>query len=210
MKETVNQIARLIDRSHRVLITSHERLDGDSVGSELALYHLLTGLSKAPVVVNDGLIPAAYCFLKGTEKVIDISRVDPPAREFDCVIVIDCPTPGRVAGVQRLLHNAVPSINIDHHPGNTNFGSLNLTDEKASSSAELIYYLVESQGYVLTPDMAEALYTAVLTDTGRFCFSNTTPGSLRVAAALVEAGARPEYISERVYPFLLNQEFLIL
>jgi phosphoesterase RecJ-like protein len=101
--------------------------------------------------------------------------------------------------VQRLLNNALVSINIDHHPGNTNFGCLNLTDEKASSSAELIYYLVQSQGYTLTPDMAEALYAAVLTDTGCFCFSNTTPGSLRVGAALVEAGARPEYISERIY-----------
>lgn len=199
MKEILSQIATLIDQSQRFLITSHERLDGDSVGSELALYHLLTELNKTPVVVNDGPIPAAYCFLKGAEKLINISRADLPVGEFDCVIIIDCPTLERIAAVQRFIDDTIPSINIDHHPGNTNFALLNLTDEKVSSSAELIYHFIEAQNFSLTPDIAEALYAAILTDTGCFRFSNTTPGSLRTAAALVQAGARPAHISEQVY-----------
>ncbi len=198
-KELLNQIDRLLQGSQRFLVSSHERLDGDGVGSELAVYHLLTDMGKAPLVVNDGPFPELYRFLSGAAKVIDLSQSPAPEQDFDCAIILDCPTLERTARVQGLLGGGIPSINIDHHPGNVHFATANLVDEDASCTGELIYRLIEAQNYPLTPDMAEALYTAVLTDTGRFAYENTTPDSLTMAAALMEAGANAARISERIY-----------
>ena len=192
----IRQIAEIIHKGRTFLVTSHVRLDGDAVGSELALYEALKSLGKEAVVYNQDRTPQMYAFLPDAGVIVN--RLG-PLDGFDAVFVLDCSEiermgeeAPRIAGIRRI-------VNIDHHISNDRYGHLTLTDPEASSTGEMIFRLIDGMGIELTRDMAVNLYTAILTDTGAFRYSNTGPKTFAVAGRLLEKGADPAWIAQMVY-----------
>lgn len=185
-------------RSHdRFLLVTHENPDGDALGSVLAAKLALEQLGKDAVMYLFGRVPlpAEYAFMDLTELHRDL-----PADVGERVVVaLDCANIRRM-GPETGFLDATPAIlNIDHHHDNSRFGHLNLIVPDASSTGEVLHDLFQELGVTITPDIAEALYIALVTDTGRFQYTNTTPKTLRLAADLVEAGANVHRVFQAVY-----------
>ncbi len=186
-------------RAHdRFLVTSHDNPDGDALGSLLAMHLALEALGKDSVMViaGDAPLPGEYAFLDLEAR--GLVRSPPPDAGSRVLVALDCAQESRI--VDPTLVGAAPlTVNIDHHHDNTRFGDVDLVVDDASSTAEVLADVFAELGVALTPEIAEALYTAVVTDTGRFQYSNTTPKALRLAAELVEAGASPSRVFVEVY-----------
>lgn len=190
---------RIIDaiRSNQsFLITSHVRLDGDAVGSELALYHLLRNMGKNAVVYNQDETPHNYRFLPGSEAILrTLDSIEP----FDAVFVLDCSELDRIGDAATRIAEAKCIINVDHHISNKGEFGIGVVDPSASSVGELIFRLMEEMGADVTEDIAVNLYTAILTDTGSFRYSNTGKETFRIAGRLLEAGVSPHGVAAWVY-----------
>ncbi|MCE5262038.1 MAG: bifunctional oligoribonuclease/PAP phosphatase NrnA [Deltaproteobacteria bacterium] len=192
----LRKISALIGEHHTFLITAHERLDGDALGSELAVYALLKGLGKEAVVYNQDRTPENYRFLPGSDRIV---HELPPLEAFEAAFILDCSELARVGGEAGRIAGIPNLINIDHHVSNEGFCEVRLTDPQASSTGELIFRLVRDMGLDISKEIATCLYAAILTDTGGFRYNNTRRGTLLAAADLVGAGAEPQWISENVY-----------
>ena len=190
--KNVKEIVQFIFQHDRFVLTSHVRPDGDSIASQLAMAEALEQLGKHAEIYDRDPFPPNYRSLPGVER---IHVGEPVKGEFDAVIVLECANLKR-ADVEGL--DAFPAINIDHHPVNDMFGVLNWVDPSASAVGEMLYLLFSELGTQFTPDMATNLYTAILTDTGSFQFSNTTARTFRIASDLVSAGADPAWIAQVV------------
>lgn len=189
-----NDLQTLIKNNQSFLISSHQSLDGDCVGSQLAFAWYLKHLGKDVVIYNHDPVPAKFIFLK------DSGQISPkePSGSFDVVAILDCSNPGRLGwdGIEKL---APTIINIDHHRDNTRFGTLNIVETRAAATGELIYEFLCHTGITIPSHVAEYLYTAILTDTGGFRFSNTSSTILRVCSELIDKGAIGFKIYEQVY-----------
>src|SRR5215813_14880730 len=189
----LSQVVELIEHKHRFAITSHVRPDGDSLGSSLGLYWLLRALDKDVEVIMRDSAPHAYQQLPGA----DLIRVTPAVdREYDGVFVIECSDIDR-PGLIDLEKQFV--VNIDHHTSTVLFGTINWIDSTASAVGEMIYNLCKATGVRVTKEIAECVYTALITDTGSFHYSNTTERTFKVASELVRAGVKPAKISQAVF-----------
>ncbi len=196
-QSAVNDIIRTLQNAAKILLTAHRDPDGDSLGSQLAMHAYLISIGKTVLMCNEGAIPTRYLFLDGVEKV----KTQPENVSFDpdLVVVLESTSLERVGKVINLIPADCTVVNIDHHVGNCLYGDINLVDEKASSVAEVLHRILKAAGFEYTKSTAECLFTAILTDTGRFRFSSTTPNSLRICADLIEAGADPRELTDRIY-----------
>ncbi len=194
---TLAEVAEEIRAADRFLLTTHEGPDGDALGSLLATHKLLQQLGKDSVMflaAKEFPLPVEYRFLP-LEEVFH----EPPVDLVDRVVVfLDCGNIDRMP-VDFLRRDEAKILNIDHHHDNTRFGSLNLVDTRASCTAEILYRLARLLGAEITPDIATALYVALVTDTGRFMYENTGPDAHRMAAELIEAGVEVHDIYRRLY-----------
>jgi phosphoesterase RecJ-like protein len=192
----LRRISEQIGRHRVFLITAHERPDGDALGSELALCHMLTGLGKEVVVYNQDRTPDNYLFLPGSDRIV---HEFPPLEPFDAAFILDCSDLNRI-GEDASRIGMIPNlINIDHHVSNGGFCDTRLIDPQASSTGELIFRLFRDMDLAVTGEIATCLYTAILTDTGGFRYHNTRRDALLAAADLVDGGADPQWISENIY-----------
>jgi phosphoesterase RecJ-like protein len=191
-----NPPAELIDRikqGQRFVIASHQRPDGDAIGSAMAMALALKAIGKEATVVTDA-IPAA--FLQPFPGV-DTVRITPEITDaYDAALIMECSELART-GVKGLDRS--PVLNIDHHPGNTGYGAINWVDDSAAACGEMAFTLIEALGAPLTEDVATHIYLAVLTDTGSFHFSHLTPRTYEIAKRCVEAGADPAWIARTHY-----------
>ena len=191
-----SEIIAEIKKGRNFLITSHVRVDGDALGSELALYLMLKESGKNVVVYNQDDTPENYRFLPAPACIVhelgDVSR-------FDAAFILDCSDLERVGDEAQKIGYVKTLINIDHHVSNGRFCDLTILDAEASSTGELIYGLMREMSYALTKDICTNLYTAILTDTGGFRYSNTRAAALQAAGDLVASGADPQWISENIY-----------
>ena len=185
--------------AHRTfLILSHVDPDGDAIGSCLALARVIGGMGKEAVVVNDSPLPDSLRFLPNSEWVLRPRDVE--GRAFDAVFILDCSSVDRVGDeTAKLIPPGVPVANVDHHAANDGFGDPRLVNVDASATAELIHEILEACGLPVDAETAECLYAGVASDTGAFRHPNTTPRALRLAARLVERGARPARTAEALY-----------
>jgi phosphoesterase RecJ-like protein len=185
-------------RSHdRFLVTTHENPDGDALGSLLSAKLGLDALGKDVVMYlsGDTPLPREYSWMP-----LDNLRRSLPDDAADRVLLaLDCANESRLGPDPEVLASAPLVINVDHHHDNSRFGGVNLVVADASSTGEIVRDLLRELDVDLTPDMAEALYIALVTDTGRFQYTNTTPKALRLAAELVEAGADVHKVFQGVY-----------
>lgn len=190
------RIIELINQYQTFLITSHVRLDGDALGSELALAYTLRGLGKEALIYNQDQTPDNYQFLPGSEDIVQNLR-DP--EKYKVVFVLDCSDLSRIGAPAAAIGSMPLIINIDHHVSNGGFCDVVYIDREASSTGELIYRLIREMGVPITKDVANNLYAAIMTDTGGFCYRNTKNETLYAAGKLVENGADPQWLSENIY-----------
>ena len=185
-------------RDHdRFLVVTHENPDGDALGSLLATTLALRRLGKDVEMYlgGSGSLPREYAFMQ-----LDGLRRDlPDDLEQRVLVAVDCAKADRIGPEPNPVERASLVIDIDHHHDNTRFGDLNLIVADASSTGEVLRDLIRELDVELTPDLAEPLYIALVTDTGRFQYTNTTPKSLRLAAELVDAGADLHAVFQQVY-----------
>jgi phosphoesterase RecJ-like protein len=198
--QTTSEVEAVADaiRSHdRFLLVTHENPDGDALGSILALKLALDQLGKDSVMYlyGDAPLPTEYSFMPLDK----LQRRLPDDWRERVLIAVDCANETRIGPDPEPLDGAPLVLDIDHHHDNTRFGDVTLVVPNASSTGEVLRDVFAALGVELTPDIAEALYIALVTDTGRFQYSNTTPKALRLAAELVEAGADIHEIFRRVY-----------
>src|SRR5213595_3782088 len=196
---TATELAAVADaiRGHeRFVITTHENPDGDALGSLLATKLGLEELGKdaVMVLVGDGPLPGEYAFMPLAE----LRRRWPDDVSERVLLAVDCANESRIADPE-VLGRVPLSVDVDHHHDNTRFGQINLIVADASSTGEVLRDLFRELELELTPEIAEALYIALVTDTGRFQYTNTTPKTFRVAAELVEAGADVHRIFQALY-----------
>jgi bifunctional oligoribonuclease and PAP phosphatase NrnA len=185
-------------RGHdRFLVTTHENPDGDALGSLLAMDLALRSLGKDSVMFLAGPapLPGEYRFLA----LDDLQRDLPADAAERTLVAVDCANESRIGADPTVLELAPFTLNIDHHHDNSRFGDVVLIDPEASSTGELLRDVFGALGVDLVPELAEPLYTALVTDTGRFQYANTTPKALRLAAELVEAGADVHKVFQDVY-----------
>jgi bifunctional oligoribonuclease and PAP phosphatase NrnA len=192
----LTQVADAIRAHDLFVITTHENPDGDALGSLLATKLALDQLGKDSVMVlhNDAPLPGEYAFMP----LDGLERRWPADVAERVLLAVDCANESRIADPE-VLGRVPLSIDIDHHHDNTRFGRINLIVADASSTGEVLRDVFMELGVELTPDIAEALYIALVTDTGRFQYTNTTPKALRLAAELVEAGADVHRVFQGVY-----------
>ncbi len=191
------QAAEAIRGGERFLVTTHENPDGDALGSMLATKLALDQLGKdaSMLLVGDAPLPGEYSFMP----LDGLLRSVPDDASARILLAVDCANESRIGPDPEVLQLSPLVINIDHHHDNSRFGDVNVIDASASSTGELLRDLFRELDIELTPQIAEALYIALVTDTGRFQYTNTTPKSLRLAAELVEAGADLHRIFQGVY-----------
>jgi len=185
-------------RSHdRFLLVTHENPDGDALGSLLAAKLGLDSLGKDAqmYLYGDAPLPTEYSFMP----LEGLLRGSPPELGDRVLVALDCANESRLGPDPELLERATLTVNIDHHHDNSRFGDVNLIVADASSTAEVLRDVLRELDVELTPDMAEALYIALVTDTGRFQYTNTTPKALRLGAELVEAGADVHRVFQGIY-----------
>ncbi len=190
-------VAQAIRSRERFLVTTHENPDGDALGSLAAMHRALLQLGKDSVMYLAGAtpLPGEYGFMGLDE----LGRVLPADAAERVLVAVDCANESRLGPDPDVLHQAPFTIDIDHHHDNSRFGDVNLIVADASSTGEVLRDVFAELGVDVTPDIAEPLYIALVTDTGRFQYANTTPKALRLAAELVEAGADVHKVFQGVY-----------
>ena len=198
--QTTSEVEAVADaiRGHdRFLLVTHENPDGDALGSLLALKLALAELGKDAVMYlyGSGPLPAEYRFMSLEE----LHRELPADWRERVLVAVDCANESRLGPEPEPLASAPLVLDIDHHHDNSRFGTVNLVIPNASSTGEVLRDLFAELGVPLSPEIAEALYIALVTDTGRFQYTNTTAKTLRLAAELVEAGADVHRIFRDVY-----------
>ncbi len=181
---------------HEFLITAHIDPDGDAVGSSLGLALALRALGNKVEVVLDSPIPTTLRFLPGSETIRKPSEI---TRKFEAAFVLDSSSLDRVGSAASSIHPEATLAVIDHHWGNDGFGHIRLVNPEASATAELVFEVLELIRAPVSAEIAECLYTGILSDTGGFRYANTSSRTLRIAARLVEQGARAPRVAEELY-----------
>lgn len=190
------QIRELMGKTKRILLLAHRNPDGDTLGSMLALWYHLAPNRQVTMVCSDP-VPELYKFLPGWEQVLTICEALAQKEGYQLAIAVDASDLGRLGpGVQELLARAQRVVSIDHHATGEPFGDPAWIDPGAAATGELIYDLLEES---ITPQIATALYTAIVTDCGSFRYANTTARTLAIGSKLVEAGADPNQIATIVF-----------
>jgi phosphoesterase RecJ-like protein len=191
------QVVDELRESERFLLVTHENVDGDALGSLVAMHGVLTALGKDSVMLmseREFPLPYEYRFfdLDGLQTTVpdDVSE--------RTIVFLDC------GNIDRNPSEVVKRVdahilNIDHHHDNTRFGTVNLVVEDASCTAEIVWDLMRDLGVEPTLEIAEALYVGLVTDTGRFMYENTGPRAHVMAAELIETGVETHAIYRRLY-----------
>lgn len=186
----------LVGSARSFLLLAHLYPDGDVLGSQLGLGLALRAAGRRAILACRHPVPEPFHFLPGADQV---QQWKDWSGDHEVAITLDCPDPSRVGG---LLDGRPPGarvLNIDHHADNRRYGDVNWIQPGASATGEMVYELVEAMGWALGPEVAVNLYTAIVTDTGSFRYSNTTSKTLRIAARLIEAGADPALVAIQLY-----------
>jgi phosphoesterase RecJ-like protein len=189
----IDAVLSSIAKAEHLLVTAHARPDGDAIGGLLACWMMLQRMGKRADMALSDRVPCIYQSLPCAAQIRHCSRLE---GDYDTVILLECDgiDRTRLEGLEnRLL------INIDHHTSGRAFAHVNWIDSNACAVAELVYQLAGAAGIEITPDMATCLYTAVLSDTGSFCYEGTDANTFELARNLVRHGADPVLIAQEVY-----------
>ena len=191
------RVAQSLQAARNPVIVSHIRPDGDALGACLGLAHMLALRGANALVAMDSPVPGMFAFLPGAEAIA--CSPDALTDDYDAVVILDVPDRRRMGEVRKWLTRGCPHVAIDHHPHIEQVGDPEWRDTAMSSTGEMVYALARHAGWAIPPEAATCLYAAIITDTGRFCFPNTRPGTLRAAADLMALGADCLRVVEHCY-----------
>jgi len=194
-KNDVKEVFDLINNSDRICIAGHKAPDGDCIGSVMALYSFLKPLGKQLTVMMDGIIPFNY------KSFVDESIIlkNYGNEEFDLLFVLDTSDRKRLGKFEGVLSNSKKTVVIDHHITNEGFGDINIIEPHMSSTGELLYGLLKLADMEISSETAVLIYIAVITDTGKFSYQNTTAKTHIIAAELIDLGVNVAEIDNIVY-----------
>lgn len=192
----MDQIIQHLKKSNHVLLASHTNPDGDAIGSLLAIGIALNWLNKKIFLFNESPIPAVYRFLPFIEH---IEHEIPETLQFDTAVILDCGNLQRIGNSAHAVCRIPVIINIDHHITNNNFGTCQLLDTNACSTAEIVYRTIKKLGIPINSAIAASIYTGILTDTGSFRFSNTNKSAFAICEEMISCGVNPYEVAQHVY-----------
>ena len=179
------------------LVVSHINPDGDAVSSTCAMGLILQALNKKCTMINEGQIPRKFHLLPGSREIVNYSAGG-ISRKFQRVICVDCADYQRVDKVSELYADDVQILNIDHHPTNNRYGTVNVIFAEAAATAEILHDLAEHLQIPWNEPLATCIYTGLMTDTGGFRYANTTPKVMRIAAKLLAHGVNGNRMAEEL------------
>ncbi len=194
-KQTMDQIIHHLRNSNHILVVSHINPDGDAIGSLIALGRSLDVLNKKTTLYNESPIPAVYRFLPWSNRIV--RQIN--STNYDIAVILDCGELPRIGKAVSTVKDIPVIVNIDHHITNTYFGHFQRIDTSACATAEIIYDLIKQLHVPIDKPIATAIYTAILTDTGSFRFSNTNRAAFEICQEMVELGVDPYDIAQNVY-----------
>ncbi len=191
----------------RFLISSHVRPDIDALSSELVMAAFLRSMHKTAVIVNEERNEGMYDFIPGIRAI----RTYRPRRmaPFDAAVIVDCGDLNRIGRVRQLIDENVPVVNIDHHLTNTGFGHINLVEQGASSTAEVVHLLLKKAGFRINATIAKQLYMGIMTDTGSFRYDSTTAQTHRVVSELMQFRFSVQSIYHQIYERIPLEDFRV-
>ena len=193
--KAMKQVAALVQKNKRFVMGAHECPDGDSLGSAMAMACALRKLKKDVRVMTD-MVPQKYGYLP----LVDLVKpTAPPDLSRRIVMLFDTPTLDRLGALKPFLDGCKNLVNIDHHVSNTLYGTVNWIDTSAASVGEQVYALLKMLRVKLDKDIATCIYTSIVTDTGKFQYSNTTQRTHRITADLLTTGLDHQRIIEHIY-----------
>lgn len=201
--------AKFIEQHDDFLVVSHIQPDGDAASSTYVTGWLLDQLGKSYTMINEGPMPSKFSFLTGSDRVLDFSN-HIPNRRYPTIISVDCADYSRIGRVSTLFDEGAELLNIDHHPTNDRFGSCHLIKDDAAATVQIMYDLAIHMK--LKPDLAfgDCIYTGLLTDTGGFRYSNTSPEVMQMAASLLDLGVEGSVIAEHVLERVTYSQIVLL
>jgi bifunctional oligoribonuclease and PAP phosphatase NrnA len=201
----IDAILSTIEGGQRFLIASHGNPDGDALASTMALANALLEMGKEVVAYNQDGLSAELAFLPGAYLVVDTIA---EGQSFDAGFILDSGELRRAGS--HLKEHCQTLVNIDHHPHSENFGSIYYVDETACATGALIYRILQAAGHPISLPVATCIYTAILTDTGSFRYSNADPEAFNIAAELVGLGVSPWEVSANIYENRPEQQLRLL
>ncbi len=203
---TIKEAALILSQAEKILLLTHIRPDGDTLGSAFALKHALQACGHTVNVVCDDKIPQRLHFI--TEGKESLSENEIPDFKPDLVCAVDCAELDLMGGAGKRERQI--DLKIDHHPNGSHYAKANHIDGSRASCGEIIFEVIralEELGHgSLTPESADALYSAVSSDTGCFKYSNVTSSTMRIAADLIDAGAKHDDICKRLFDTVTKTE----
>ncbi len=192
----MDQIIQHLKNSKNVLLVTHINPDGDALGSMIAMGISLELWNKDTTFYNESAIPTMYHFLPSVDRIVrNINNTD----SYDTVIILDCGNIQRIGKLAVTVSKIPCIINIDHHVSNIAFGNFQMIDSSACATAEIIYRLIKKMAIPINKDIATAIYTGILTDTGSFRFSNTNKNAFAISNEMIEMGVDPYSVARQVY-----------
>lgn len=192
------------------LVVSHVQPDGDAVSSVLATGQLLGMLGKRCTMAIADRIPGRLAYLPDSHLIQVAAEGEPPARLYDRVIAVDCADYSRIGSADRWFAADARILNIDHHPTNDGYGDVCLIDTEAAATAEILYALISAMDVTWTKALADCIYTGILTDTGGFRYSNTTPATFKIASEMLEYGTEGHQLADMLLEKMAHAHVLLL
>lgn len=194
---SLSEVAEVIKKAHRPLISGHVMPDGDSLGSALALGLGLKTLGQEVTIVSSDPVPDLYGFLPGVNQ-INVGHV--PPGDYDLFIALDCSVLDRLGpSVIATLNSGLTTLVIDHHVNDNPFGDYNYVDPKAAATGQIVMDLLDLLKIDLDHDLAVNIYTAIVTDTGSFRYENTTPEVHIKISRLIKCGISISTLSNMLF-----------
>lgn len=191
------------------LVVSHVQPDGDAVSSTVAVGWLLSCLGKKFTLLNEGPIPQRMHFLTLSDTILNM-EINPPTSMFQHIICVDCADFERVGLTKRFFADDALMLNVDHHPTNDGYGHVNLIKTDAAATAEILFDLIERFDFEWTEEVATAIYTGMLTDTGGFRYSNTSPKVMAIASKLLTYGVNGPVLAENLLEEMTPSQMKVL
>jgi len=198
-RPTLRDIGEALQGAHSIVIASHTRPDGDALGSQIALADTLREIGKTVLAVNEDGVPARYAFLPCASSVrLPSSLKEKPGVHL--FVALDTGDPERIGDqVWKFVAGRQSTLVIDHHASNHRYGDVNFVDPDSPATGQIIFELIETMGWPLTPTARDNLWTAIATDTGSFQYPATTARTFEIASSLLDAGLNLSWMSAMLF-----------
>jgi phosphoesterase RecJ-like protein len=197
-KQCAKKVFKFIEKNDNFLLSAHINADGDAIASVIATGLFLEKLNKKYcMILHDQNLDTRFNYLKNFDRIIPFKKK--LKMVISAAIVLDVPGIKRLGDVANLLPPRSNIVKIDHHPQEDDFADLNFVDKKASSTTRLIYELIEVSKVKIGADIANAIYTGIIYDTGRLSFSNTSAKDLYICAKMIDLGVEPATITNKIF-----------